>query len=56
LHYPAPRITAAAAALRVHPDLVNELNWHLAVVSSYRSNLAVVDDVAKDLLARLGKD
>lgn len=56
LHYLAPRITAAATALRAHPDLANELNWHLAVISSYRSNLGVVDDVAKDLLARLSKD
>jgi hypothetical protein len=56
LHYPAPRITATATALRARPDLANELNWHLAVVSSYRSNLGVVEDVAKDLLARLGKD
>ena len=55
LHYPAPRIAAAAAALRAHPNLVGELNWHLAIVASYRANAAVVDGIAQDLLARLGK-
>jgi hypothetical protein len=56
LHFPAPRIAAAATALRAHPELVNELNWHLAVIASYRSNVGVVDNLAKDLLARLGRD
>jgi hypothetical protein len=56
LHYPAPRMAAAAAALRAKPGLVNELNWHLAVIASYRSNIAVVDGVAQDLLAKLGRD
>src|SRR5436309_1331346 len=37
LHYPAARMAAAAAALRAHPELVAELNWHLAVIASYRS-------------------
>lgn len=54
LHYPAPRMAAAATALRAHPELVNELNWHLAVIASYRSNVGVVDTIAQDLLARLG--
>ena len=56
LHYPAVRLSAAAAVLREHPELVNELNWHLAVIASYRSNVGVVDSVARDLLARLGND
>jgi hypothetical protein len=50
------RIRAAAGALRAHPQLVDELNWHLSVISSYRSNIGVVDNLAQDLLARLGKD
>src|SRR6059058_3414346 len=54
LHYPAARLMAAAAVLREHPELVKELNWHLAVIASYRSNVGVVDGVARDLLARLG--
>jgi hypothetical protein len=56
LHYPAPRIVAAAATLRAHPQLVDELNWHLAVIASYRSNIGTVDTVARDLLARLSND
>lgn len=56
LHYSAPRIAAAAAALRDHPELVGELNWHLAAVASYRANIEVIDGVARDLLARLSKD
>jgi|SRR5690348_2738766 hypothetical protein len=56
LHYDPVRIRAAAGALRAHPQLVDELNWHLSVISSYRSNIGVVDNLAQDLLARLGKD
>ena len=56
LHYPAPRIVAAAAALRAHPELIEQLNWHLAVIASYRLNIGVVDTTAQDLLVRLGKD
>ena len=55
LHYPGPRIAAAATALRAHPGLVDELNWHLAAIASYRSNIVAVDSVAQDLLARLRK-
>ena len=53
LDYPEPRMAAAAAALRAHPELVPQLNWHLAAVASYRSNIGTVDRVAQDLLRRL---
>jgi hypothetical protein len=53
LHYPEPRIAAAAASLRAHPDLVEQLNWHLSAVATYRANLSQVDNVAKDLQSRL---
>jgi hypothetical protein len=56
LHYSEARLLAAAAVLRQHRELVNELNWHLAVIASYRSNVSVVDSVARDLLARLRND
>jgi hypothetical protein len=29
----------AAAALRAHPELANELNWHLAAVATYLANI-----------------
>ena len=56
LYYSAPRIVVAAAALRAHPELAEQLNWHLAAIASYRSNIGVVDTVSRDLLARLAKD
>jgi hypothetical protein len=28
-----------AAALRAHPELANELNWHLAAVANYLTNI-----------------
>jgi hypothetical protein len=31
--------TRAAAALRAHPELANELNWHLAKVANYLSSI-----------------
>ena len=55
LDHPQQRMAAAAAALRAHPELVSQLNWHLAAVASYRSNIGTVDRVAQDLLRRLDK-
>jgi len=55
LRYPEVRIAAAAAALRAHPELVGELNWHLAAIATYRQNFGTVDTTAKDLLRRLGE-
>ena len=28
-----------AAALRAHPELVRELNWHMAAVANYLTNV-----------------
>lgn len=53
LDYPEQRMAAAAAALRAHPELVPQLNRHLAAVASYRSDIGTVDRVAQDLLRRL---
>jgi len=56
LHYSAARIAAGADALRANAGLVDQLNWHLAAVASYRANIAVIDGVTQDLLSRLSKD
>ena len=42
----APR---AAAALRAHPELVNELNWHLAAVANYLTNVDGLEHAFRDL-------
>ena len=47
------RIAVAAAALRDHPELVGELNWHIAAIASYRANVANLSDISKSLLERL---
>ncbi|MEP7315132.1 MAG: hypothetical protein ABI667_00380 [Sphingomicrobium sp.] len=53
LNLPANRIAVAASALRANPQLVGELNWHIAATVSYRANLANLSDISKKLLARL---
>ena len=47
------RIAVAAAALRDNPELVGELNWHIAAIASYRANVANLSDISKSLLERL---
>ncbi len=56
LNYPTARIAEAAKALRAHPELVSQLNFHLAAIASYRLNIATVDTVARDLVRRLGRN
>lgn len=34
----------AAAIFRAHPQLVNELNWHLAAVASYMTNIDALEE------------
>ena len=41
--------TRAAAALRAHPELVSELNWHLAAVANYLTNVEGLEEAFRDL-------
>jgi len=45
----------AAAALRAHPELVAELNWHLAAVANYLSNVDGLESSFRVLNASLDK-
>ena len=45
----------AAAALRAHPQLVNELNWHLAAVANYLTNVDGLESAFRDLEDSLKK-
>ena len=56
LDFPKARIAEAAKALRAHPELASQLNFHLAAIASYRLNVGTVDTVARDLVRRLGRD
>jgi len=47
--------TRAAAALRAHPELVNELNWHLAAVANYLTNVDGLESAFRDLEDSLKK-
>lgn len=44
-----------AAALRAHPELVGELNWHQAAVASYLANLDGIEGGMRMLQQRLDK-
>lgn len=43
------RFAIAAASLRAHPELVNELRWHRAAIASFLDNLAVLDRETRNL-------
>lgn len=43
-----------AAALRAHPELVSELNWHRAKVATQLQNVDNLRDYATDLSGRIG--
>jgi len=47
--------TRAAAALRAHPELVPELNWHLAAVANYLTNVDGLEASYLELQQNLGK-
>ena len=44
-----------AASLRAHPELVGELNWHLAAVSSYLANMEGLEASFRELERSFGK-
>ena len=45
----------AAAALRAHPELVSELNWHLAAVANYLTNVDGLESAFRALDRSLEK-
>ena len=45
----------AAAALRAHPELVPELNWHLAAVANYLTNLDGLEAAFRALARSIDK-
>lgn len=45
----------AAAALRAHPELVPELNWHLAATANYLTNVDGLEDAFRALEDSLKK-
>lgn len=42
-----------AAALRARPDLVDELNWHIAAVAAFRANATVLELQIRELYRKL---
>jgi hypothetical protein len=50
---PPAEAAMAAAALRAHPELVPELNWHLAAVAGYLSNVRGLEGSFRSLKASL---
>jgi hypothetical protein len=47
--------TRAAASLRAHPELVSELNWHLAAVANYLTNVDGLESAFRALDRSLEK-
>jgi hypothetical protein len=46
---------SAAAGLRAHPELVPELNWHLAAIANYETNLDGLEGAFRALQVSLDK-
>lgn len=50
LRLPADQAAAAAQALRSHPDLVDDLQWHVAAEAAFLANLQVFELTTHKLL------
>ena len=53
LTLPANKAAEAAAALRAHPDLVDDLNWHIAAEAAFLANLQIFDTTTRKLLREI---
>jgi hypothetical protein len=49
LDFPQNRFVSAAAALRAHPELVDQLRWHRAAIAAFLANLAIMDNQTRQL-------
>lgn len=56
LRIPPAEAKAAAAALRAHPELASELNWHLAAIAVFNDNAVVLQQPIRGLLRDLQKE
>ena len=48
-------ISATARALRSHPELVDDLQWHVAAEAAFLANLQIFDITTHKLLRELPK-
>ena len=53
LTLPPDKAAAAAAALRAHPDLVDDLNWHVAAAAAFLANMQTFDSTTHKLLREM---
>ena len=56
LKLPAEQAAVAAAALRANPDLVADLNWHVAAAAAFLANLQSFDSTTLKLLREIPTD
>ena len=49
LRIPSPEAAAIATSLRAEPKLVEELNWHLAAIAVFMSNVDILEVPIRDL-------
>ena len=53
LHLPAEQAAASARALRAHPELIDDLQWHVAAEAAFLANLKVFEDTTHKLLREI---
>ena len=53
---PLDKAAAAAAALRAHPDLVDDLNWHIAAEAAFLANMQGFSSTTLRLLREIPTD
>lgn len=53
LNIPPAAVTKAAAILRAHPELVQDLQWHLAAQAALMSNMIPFEAATNDLQRRI---
>ncbi|HKP33493.1 MAG TPA: hypothetical protein VJT70_01770 [Sphingomicrobium sp.] len=55
LRIPTDKAASIASALRARPDLANELNWHLAGIAVFLTNVDILEVPIRDLQRDLSK-
>ena len=53
LHIPRPLATQAAARLRAHPDLMEDLQWHTAAIAAFLGNIGIYETASRNVQQRV---
>lgn len=55
LRIPAPQAARAAALLRAHPELLEDLQWHTAAIAAFLSNIVNYETATRNVAKKVGR-